>query len=460
MLLQTTGSGTETKGAIIASGLQLLGSGGSYVLGSSNNQIETLAGNTGSLDFTNGQGYAVGTVTNSAVNPISTTGITTTAGDIDLHKGATSTDGYIAINAELNSGGGNIVLDVSGVGGETKNGSTQGSGSSAAIVANGLTLLGSGSHTLTNPGNRVSLLAGAGSVGGVTGTGSVQFTDSQALSIGLLSTGGVTTNGLNSSGDVTLTIVGNLTQSQLLEVDGTLSGSAMSVDLDNSSNAIANLGGSLGLTAGGNFTLNDAKASGLTVTGAVKSTAGLVSITNASGLTVAGTGSVSGNGVSLTTETPVINPTVSLANSLYSQIVSGGGTAGNDIILNGLVNGGSGTVTLNSAGSINQTGGIITAVTLTGSTGNTGTTTAALYSASNVITNLGQFTTHGDFALNDTNAGGLTVTGAVNSGIGSVVINSNNGITEGGQGSVTTGIGANTGLLLLCLLYTSPSPRD
>ena len=196
----------------------------------------------------------------------------------------------------------------------------------------------------------------------------------------------------------------------------------------------------------GDIWLSNTGASNLTAS----ATGGLVNVVNHGGnLTVPRTGSVTGDGVSLTTETPVINPTVSLANSLNSQIVSGGGTAGNDIILKGPVNGGSGTVTLNSAGSINQTGGIITAVTLTGSTGNTGTTSAALYSASNVITNLGQFTTHGDFALNDTNAGGLTVTGAVNSGIGSVVINSNNGITEGGQGSVTTGTGANTGLLLL-----------
>ena len=42
LLLQTTGGGTETDGSIIASGLQLLGSGANYVLGSTSNQITNL----------------------------------------------------------------------------------------------------------------------------------------------------------------------------------------------------------------------------------------------------------------------------------------------------------------------------------------------------------------------------------------------------------------------------------
>ena len=428
LLLQTTGSGTEdtTNGGIIASGLQLLGSGGSYVLGSSNNRIETLAGNTGSVDFTNDQGYAVTTVTNGRVNPTSTTGIITTAGDIVLHKGATSTNGYIAINAELYSGGGNIVLDASGVGGETKNGSTQGSGSTSAIVANGLILLGSGSHTLTNTGNQVSLLAGAGSAGDVTGTGTVIFTDSHTLSIGSLSNGGVSTNGLNSSGDVTLTIAGSLIQSQLLEVDGTLSGSATSVNLNNSFNTIANLGAFSTQGTGAYFTLVDNVSTGLTVAGAVTTNnKGTASITNTGALTVGGTGFVSGINVSLTTKT------------------SG------DITLNGAVTADTtaGTVTLDSAGNISQnSSGTITALTLTGSTGSTGTTSAQLYLANNQIANLDAFTTHGGFLLNDTT--GLNVSGAVNSGTGSVGLSANGVITEGALASITTGTGANTGLLL------------
>jgi len=437
LLLQTTGSGTEdtTSGGIIASGLQLLGSGGSYELGSPYNQISTLAGDMGSVDFTNNQGYAVTTVTNGKVNPISTTGIITTAGDIDLHKGATSTDGYISINAELNSGGGNIVLDASGVGGETNNGSTQGSGSVAAIVANGLILLGSGSHTLTNTGNQVSFLAGAGSAGDVTGTGTVIFTDSHTLSIGSLSHGGVSTNGLNSSGDVTLTITGGLTQSQLLEVDGTLSGSATSVNLNNPSNTIAKLGTT---TTQGTFTLNDSV--NLNIAGAVNSNGGAVSLYG-NGVSSSSTSTVNAGGGDILVDGN--SSQINLAGKLTTTsadasavIVQNGSSAVLGKIIatgGGVVIGGNGNND-DFAGGVSQASGTaILANSLAGGAfpGRIGGS-VKLNQTGNAIATLGRFNSSGAFTLYD--GASLSVTGIV---IGLSVDletnGSNNGITSNGN---------------------------
>ena len=431
LLLQTTGSGTEdtTNGGIIASGLQLLGSGGSYVLGSPYNQISTLAGDTGSVDFTNNQGYAVTTVTNGTVNPTSTTGIITTAGDIDLNKCATSTDGYIAINAELNSGGGNIVLDASGVGGETKNGSTQGSGSTSAIVANGLILLGSGSHTLTNTGNQVSLLAGAGSAGDVTGTGTVIFTDSHTLSIGSLSHGGVSTNGLNSSGDVTMTIVGSLIQSQLLEVDGTLSGSATSVNLNNSFNTIAKLGAT---STQGTITLNDSV--NLNLTGAVNSNGGAVSLYG-NGVSSSSTSTVNAGGGDILVDGGGAGA-INLAGKLTTTSTDASAVVvqnGSSAVL-GVIGAHSGGVVIGKDNSVDFSGGVsqtagtaILANTLAGGSGGSIGGSVNLNHTGNAIATLGAFSSSGAFTFYDDAQ--LSVTGLVSGTSVDIETNgSNNGI--------------------------------
>jgi hypothetical protein len=97
-----------------------------------------------------------------------------------------------------------------------------------------------------------------------------------------------------------------------------------------------------------------------------------------------------------------------------------------------------GTVTLTAAGSITQNiAGIITASTLTGSSGGDVPVESTTLTADNAITNLGAFVAEGGFTLHDTKA--LTVTGAVNAGSGNLTL------TTAGSGSNLAIDGALTG---------------
>ena len=270
-------------------------------------------------------------------------------------------------------------------------------------VTGAVTTTNNGLASITTTGGNLAV-----STGSVAGSG-----------VTLLATGGtsdITLNGTvnGNAGTVTLN-AGRLisqTASGTISTTGTLTGSAgTTVTLDR-----ANTIGSLGaFTTNGTFTLNDA-GGGLNVTGAVTTTNnGLASITTTGGNLAVSTGSVAGSGVTLT------------ANG-----------AGSDITLNGAVNGNAGTVTLNAAGLISQTatGLINTTGTLTGSAG-----TTAVLNQGNTIGSLGAFTTNGAFTLNDA-GGGLSVTGAVNSGSGATTITTTGGtLSLAGSGSVTgTGV--------------------
>ena len=151
--LNTAGSVTQTETApISAAGLELLGAGANYTLTNAGNTVPTLAGNTGSINFTNSGDLKVGTVN-------STAGLTTT---------------------------GNITLNAAGSVTQT-----------APIVINnseaGLALLGAGAnYTLTNAGNAVPMLAG--------NTGSINFKNNGDLTVGTVNS----TAGLTTSGDVSL----------------------------------------------------------------------------------------------------------------------------------------------------------------------------------------------------------------------------------------------------------------
>jgi hypothetical protein len=95
-------------------------------------------------------------------------------------------------------------------------------------------------------------------------------------------------------------------------------------------------------------------------------------------------------------------------------------TSGN-IALGGNVNANAGTATLTSAGNITQSGGILNAVTLTGSS-----TNATTLGQANTLTNLAAFSANG-LTLNDS-AGGLNITGAVTGGTGAASLTTTGGV--------------------------------
>ncbi len=88
----SAGGVVTQSGAIAASGLALLGTGGAYTLGNAGNAVTTLAANTGSIDYKQTTALAIGTV---GVTGVSTTGAakieTTGAGsNLTLNNAVTS----------------------------------------------------------------------------------------------------------------------------------------------------------------------------------------------------------------------------------------------------------------------------------------------------------------------------------------------------------------------------------
>src|SRR6185369_4918899 len=143
LTLEVTGTLTQTA-AIKASGLQILGTGAVH-LDQSGNDVDTLAAqHSGTISYTDVDDLSVGTVTDTACTPsTSTSGITNDA-DVRL-----TTGGNLAINQSISITGGNdLTLDVTGTVTQT-----------AAISATGLQLLGTGVVNLDHGANDVDTIA-------------------------------------------------------------------------------------------------------------------------------------------------------------------------------------------------------------------------------------------------------------------------------------------------------------
>ncbi|MDO8953770.1 MAG: hypothetical protein Q7V63_02875 [Gammaproteobacteria bacterium] len=242
-------------GAVVAGGLRLLGAGSYDLTTSVNNDITTLAGNvTGNVKYKDSNGFAIGTVT--------TLGLTS---------------------------GANITLDTVSASAVTQ---------SQAITASGLELLGAGSYDLQNTGNNIVTLA-ANLTTATTGT--LTYTDSNDLTVGIVNTTGVTTNGgvitlktladnalltitnaVNSTGAAInytsdrMTLTGTTTATAAIAtLKQTTAGRQITLGTDDVSATSATTG-TLGLTSAeldtvtaGTIRIGDTAAGNLSVTGAI-----------------------------------------------------------------------------------------------------------------------------------------------------------------------------------------------
>jgi hypothetical protein len=181
--LSSTGTVTQSKG-ISATNLLLQGAAGVYTLTNTGNAITTLAANTGTVNFLENSGYAIGTV--NGVN------------------GLTATNAYLSSTGTV----------------------TQ----SQAIAATNLLLSGAaGVYTLTNTSNAITTLA--------ANTGTVNFLENSGYAIG-------TVNGVNglTATNAYLSSTGTVTQSQAIAATNLLlQGAAGVYTLTNTGNAITTL---------------------------------------------------------------------------------------------------------------------------------------------------------------------------------------------------------------------------
>ncbi|HWO57677.1 MAG TPA: filamentous hemagglutinin N-terminal domain-containing protein, partial [bacterium] len=434
--------GDGTTGIISDEALEGVGATTNIVLQAAND-ITVSAGLSGGLTLAQ---TGANSVTFQAGNNITIASAMSTAGGaITLSAndpaGTQTGTGTVTISAtgSLASGGGNIVI--------TNNGSTTSLAFAESVNA------GSGQVTLTATGAGISQTGGAITAGTLTGNSGGVVTLGQTNAITNL-------GAFTSSGGFTLADAGGLT------VTGAVSdGTGLTSITTNGGNLVVNAdvtgtGISLAATTSGNMTLNanvNAGANAVMLSapaGTISQTAGTITA-NALGveataapapsLTTAGTlntiaANITGAGNPFSF-TQAATFDVGTVGSIVGVTTSNGAitltaSAGN-LTMSQSVNSGAATTSLNStAGLINQTGGTVTAGTLTGSAAtsvNLGTVAA---------TNLGAFSAGTTLTLVD--AGGLNVTGAVGGGTGLTSIT-----TDSGNLAITTGSVAGNGVTLV-----------
>ena len=190
--VNSTGSVTDSgSGAIAAGGLALLGAGGNFTLDGTGNDVDTLAADTGSVTYVDGDALTIGTVNPTGITATGPVNIATLTGDLTVSQNIVTSDtsnAAIVLNAGKSvaagtAAGGNIVLSGSpafttGAGGRTTlytggiSGSTGltallGSGSgrfryhSDETATNYTTALGAGSYAIYREQPTVSVTPGS-----------------------------------------------------------------------------------------------------------------------------------------------------------------------------------------------------------------------------------------------------------------------------------------------------------
>jgi len=485
--LKTTSGNIVLNAGVVASGTVALNSAGT--IGGNSSGTITAGALTGSSH---------GTVTLTAANIITNLGAFTTSGNnafavTDAHDltvtGAVNT-GTAGLTLTTTGGTSDIFVNSTLTGGAVTL-------VSAATISENVTTGKVLATTLTGSSHGATTLNGANvltNLGAFTTNGNNAFslTDAHSLNVNGAVTAGsagvtlATTGGTNAmtlaasltGGTVTLNSAGTINQTAGVIATGTLTGSAHGATTLNGANVFTSLGA---FTTNGNNAFAVTDAHDLTVTGAVNSgTAGLTltttggtsdimvnnaltggTVTLASGATISETGGVINattltgsshgtttlNGANMVTNLGAFTTNGNNAFALtdaHDLTVTGAANAGtaslmltttgiaSDIFVNSTLTGG--TVTLASGATIGETGGVITATTLTGSSHG-----ATTLNGANVITNLGAFTTGGNNAIALTDAHDLTVTGAVNAGTAGLTLTTTGGASDIFVNSALTG---------------------
>jgi filamentous hemagglutinin family protein len=395
---------------IVATGLELLGANGLYTLTHTDNNIQTLAANTGSVTYANSANFTVGSV--------NTSGITTT-GDLNL----LSSNG-MSVSSDITTNGHNIVLTANG-NGVTSKGFEQTAGMINA-GAGDISITGT-SKTASGSPARI----GAGIHGTVTGrdiqiTGTSNTT-SATDGVGVQFEGA---SSVNASG--TLSVQG--------EVKGGGMGRAVWLGDASNSTAVFNASNDINITG----TLSSSGAGNANNAGVFIDTSGVTASSSNGAIRITGDSTAAGN--SFTKNGVYLKKGLSLA-------------AQNGTTIQGNATGTGASVYLDTATNLQVTRGDLTI-----QTGGDSTSNAFIMSA--VGASISQ-SSNADVTVITQGQGNITAPKISNSGSGDVVIAAGstlpagtetggqvltltgNGITQssGGKTYIYTGSPANTGAL-------------
>jgi filamentous hemagglutinin family protein len=389
--LNSTGTVTG-NGALSASGLELLGTGGTYLLTSTSSVVGTLSGNTGSVTYTQAGPLNIGPA--GSTNGLTTTGaITLTAAGY-----VTQSFGIAATDLTITTTGSGSTISLNDLGGGADNGN-QISGTARFNSASNVAYNSSYSSGPTVIGNslingNLTVNAGSHAVGINDASGSLSVTGNTVLFGGSFSqTIPIATQNLTvTAGNGNITLTGGNQVTGIVEMFANSAGAngvftnSVSTLLGNSS-----IGNSLTVMSGGTLTLQDSSPTGIS--------ASAVSLQAASG-------------ISQSTTSPNI-----AAGSLSAL------SAGGSVTLASTNNAISGTVTLGSAptGSIAFTNSVATTL---GAVSGLGATYSPVAGGSVTITSPN---------------GGITLTGLVQMSGATQLISSSGGITESVTGQIISG---------------------
>ncbi|MGB0372189.1 MAG: hypothetical protein ACPGN3_12715, partial [Opitutales bacterium] len=301
-----------------------------------------------------------------------------------------SLTGNVDIDGALNFGTNSLAIETGG----TVN-------QSAAITASGLSLSGAGTKTLDNALNDVDTLASSG--------GGVSYTDVDGFSVGSVSVNGVTIDGISTTGTLTLSTTGTVTQTEAISASTlTVDGTGGIYTLSDTANDIDTLSGNTGSVS---LTEDD----GLSVGTLNATTVDIVStgaITNSGAITVS-------NGAAFKTLNDA-GVTITLDNAgnafgtISAQVRNSADTAARganisltntgDLVLGAITTTGSFALTADS--DVTQSDAIqVDTLSLLGSG------SYVLENASNTINTLGDVSRGGAFSIFDS-SGGLDITGS------------------------------------------------